>query len=109
MAQARVPPCVAIARAPVMDPQMMLFDEPTSALDLELVGEMLRVMRSLGKEGRTMLVVTHEMGFARHAANQVVFMHQGMIDAKGSFHEVCDGLPSERLRQFMASHQQRSR
>lgn len=99
---------VAIARALAMDPQVMLFDEPTSALDPELVGEVLRVMRSLAEEGRTMLVVTHEMGFARHVANRVVFMHQGVIDAQGTPTEVFDGLPSERLRQFMASHQQRS-
>ena len=99
---------VAIARALAMDPQVMLFDEPTSALDPELVGEVLRVMRSLAEEGRTMLVVTHEMGFARHVANRVVFMHQGVVDADGTPDELFDGLPSERLRQFVSSHQQRS-
>ncbi|WP_263263876.1 ATP-binding cassette domain-containing protein [Pseudomonas sp. RIT-PI-S] len=99
---------VAIARALAMDPQVMLFDEPTSALDPELVGEVLRVMRSLAEEGRTMLVVTHEMGFARHVANRVVFMHQGVIDADGTPEALFDGLPSERLRQFVSSHQQRS-
>jgi octopine/nopaline transport system ATP-binding protein len=76
---------VAIARALAMDPEVMLFDEPTSALDPELVGEVLKVMRSLAEEGRTMLVVTHELGFARHVSNRVVFMHQGTID--------CDGAP----------------
>jgi ABC-type multidrug transport system ATPase subunit len=68
-----------------MEPDVMLFDEPTSALDPELVGEVLKVMRSLAEEGRTMLVVTHELGFARHVSNRVVFMHQGTID--------CDGAP----------------
>ena len=70
---------VAIARALAMDPEVMLFDEPTSALDPELVGEVLKVMRTLAEEGRTMLVVTHEMGFARGVSNRVVFMHQGYI------------------------------
>ena len=68
---------VAIARALAMHPDVMLFDEPTSALDPELVGEVLRVMQSLAEEGRTMIVVTHEMGFARHVSNHVMFLHQG--------------------------------
>jgi ABC-type sulfate/molybdate transport systems ATPase subunit len=71
---------VAIARALAMEPQVMLFDEPTSALDPELVGEVLRVMRSVAEEGRTMIVVTHEMGFAREVSNHVVFLHQGRIE-----------------------------
>lgn len=72
---------VAIARALAMEPDVMLFDEPTSALDPELVGEVLKVMRSLAEEGRTMLVVTHELGFARHVSNRVVFMHRGRLTA----------------------------
>ena len=99
---------VAIARALAMNPQVMLFDEPTSALDPELVGEVLRVMRSLAEEGRTMLVVTHEMGFARHVSNRVVFMANGLIDAQGTPAELFEGLPTERFRQFVSSHTQRS-
>jgi len=99
---------VAIARALAMNPQVMLFDEPTSALDPELVGEVLRVMRSLAEEGRTMLVVTHEMGFARHVSNRVVYMHGGVIDAQGTPGELFEGLPTERFRQFVSSHQQRN-
>ncbi|MQU00655.1 ATP-binding cassette domain-containing protein [Pseudomonas sp. FSL R10-2245] len=99
---------VAIARALAMNPQVMLFDEPTSALDPELVGEVLRVMRSLAEEGRTMLVVTHEMGFARHVSNRVVFMHGGLIDAQGTPTELFEGLPTERFRQFVSSHNDRS-
>ena len=91
-----------------MNPQVMLFDEPTSALDPELVGEVLKVMRSLAEEGRTMLVVTHEMGFARHVSNRVVFMQGGRIDAQGTPAELFEGLPTERFRQFVASHQLRS-
>jgi len=74
---------VAIARAMAADPEIIYFDEPTSALDPELTGEVLAVMRSLAGEGRTMLVVTHEMDFARHAANRVVFMEQGVIVKNG--------------------------
>ncbi|MBF8757402.1 ABC transporter ATP-binding protein [Pseudomonas guariconensis] len=99
---------VAIARALAMNPQVMLFDEPTSALDPELVGEVLKVMRSLAEEGRTMLVVTHEMGFARHVSNRVVFMHGGRIDAQGTPTQLFEGLPTERFRQFVSSHQSRS-
>ncbi|MDN7144032.1 ATP-binding cassette domain-containing protein [Pseudomonas sp. JQ170] len=99
---------VAIARALAMNPQVMLFDEPTSALDPELVGEVLKVMRGLAEEGRTMLVVTHEMGFARHVSNRVVFMQGGQIDAQGTPTELFEGLPTERFRQFVASHQMRS-
>ena len=74
---------VAIARALAMQPKLMLFDEPTSALDPELVGEVLRVMRSLAEEGRTMIVVTHEMSFARDVSNQVIFLHKGIIEERG--------------------------
>ena len=95
---------VAIARALAMDPQVMLFDEPTSALDPELVGEVLKVMRDLADEGRTMLVVTHEMSFARDVASRTVFLHQGRIEEEGPPKEVFGNPRSERLRQFLASH-----
>jgi arginine/ornithine transport system ATP-binding protein len=93
---------VAIARALAMEPEVMLFDEPTSALDPELVGEVLRVMQGLAAEGRTMVVVTHEMGFARDVANHVVFLHQGLIEEQGAPSEVLGRPRSERLRQFLA-------
>jgi octopine/nopaline transport system ATP-binding protein len=99
---------VAIARALAMDPKVMLFDEPTSALDPELVGEVLRVMRSLADDGRTMLVVTHEMGFARHVSNRVMFLHEGRVECDGSPSEVFVEQKSERFRQFVSSHQDRS-
>jgi octopine/nopaline transport system ATP-binding protein len=92
----------AIARALAMHPRVMLFDEPTSALDPELVGEVLRVMRGLAEEGRTMLVVTHEMGFAREVSNRVVFLHQGAIEAQGTPAEMFGGQGSDRFRQFIA-------
>jgi ABC-type histidine transport system ATPase subunit len=96
---------VAIARALAMEPAVMLFDEPTSALDPELVGEVLRVMRDLAAEGRTMLVVTHEMGFARDVASEVVFLHQGRVEAKGSPATMFgSSTPSERFRQFLAGN-----
>ena len=79
----------------------MLFDEPTSALDPELVGEVLRVMRSLADEGRTMIVVTHEMGFARDVSNEVIFLHQGRIEEQGPPGEVFGKARSERFRQFL--------
>lgn len=87
-----------------MDPQVLLFDEPTSALDPELVNEVLAVMRSLAEEGRTMLIVTHEMRFAREVSSQVVFLHQGQIEEAGSPEEVFDRPKSQRVRDFMASH-----
>jgi octopine/nopaline transport system ATP-binding protein len=99
---------VAIARALAMHPKVMLFDEPTSALDPELVGEVLRVMRSLAEEGRTMLVVTHEMGFARHVSNRVMFLHQGQVEADGTPDEVFGELRSERFKQFVSSHHHRT-
>ena len=94
----------AIARALAMNPDVMLFDEPTSALDPELVGEVLRVIRQLAEEGRTMIVVTHEMGFAREVSNQVIFLHQGKIEEQGPPQEVFGNQRSERFRQFLASH-----
>src|SRR3954464_380152 len=93
----------AIARALAMRPQVMLFDEPTSALDPELVGEVLRVMRQLAEEGRTMLVVTHEMGFAREVANNVIFLHQGRIEEEGDPKAVFANPKSDRLRQFLTT------
>ncbi|HRI18900.1 MAG TPA: ATP-binding cassette domain-containing protein [Burkholderiaceae bacterium] len=92
---------VAIARALAMQPEVMLFDEPTSALDPELVGEVLRVLRDLAAEGRTMIVVTHEMGFARDVASRVVFLHQGLVEEQGAPAEVFANPRSERLRQFL--------
>jgi octopine/nopaline transport system ATP-binding protein len=92
----------AIARALAMKPKVMLFDEPTSALDPELVGEVLRVLRALAEEGRTMLVVTHEMGFARTVSNRVVFVNQGKIDVDGLPAAVFGGESSERFRQFVS-------
>ena len=92
----------AIARALAMEPEVMLFDEPTSALDPELVGEVLRVMRKLAEEGRTMLVVTHEMGFAREVSDQVMFLHDGLVEEYGPPQEVFGSPKSERFRQFLA-------
>jgi octopine/nopaline transport system ATP-binding protein len=83
---------------------VMLFDEPTSALDPELVGEVLRVMRSLAEEGRTMLVVTHEMGFARDVSNRVVFLHKGVVEEEGTPADVFGAPKSERFKQFISSH-----
>ncbi len=93
----------AIARALAMRPRALLFDEPTSALDPELVGEVLRVIRTLAEEGRTMLIVTHEMGFAREVSNRAVFLHQGRIEEEGAPSEVFDDPRSERCRQFVNS------
>ncbi len=93
---------VAIARALAMEPEVMLFDEPTSALDPTLVGEVLKVMRDLAAEGRTMVVVTHEMGFAAEVASEVVFLHQGRIEEQGAPREVLAHPRSERLRRFLA-------
>src|ERR1041384_1776017 len=92
----------AIARALAMEPKVMLFDEPTSALDPELVGEVLRVMRQLAEEGRTMLVVTHEIGFAREVANKFIFLHQGRIEEQGNPKEVFANPKSDRLKQLLA-------
>ena len=97
---------VAIARALAMEPEVMLFDEPTSALDPERVGEVLKVMRSLAEEGRTMLVVTHEMAFARSVSSQVVFLHQGAIDCKGAPRALFGSEGSPRFQQFISPHLQ---
>ncbi len=95
---------VAIARALAVEPAVMLFDEPTSALDPELVGEVLRVMKLLAEEGRTMVVVTHEMGFAREVSNHVIFLHQGRIEEQGIPREVLTQPRSERLAQFLSGN-----
>ena len=94
---------VAIARALAMEPKIMLFDEPTSALDPELVGEVLSVMQELAKEGMTMIVVTHEMAFAREVANRVLFMESGKIVEEGAPGEIFGNPKSERLQQFLKS------
>ena len=94
---------VAIARALAMEPKMMLFDEPTSALDPELVGDVLNVMKELAEEGMTMLVVTHEMGFAREVADRVVFMYDGEILEEGSPKEIFTNPKHDRTRQFLQS------
>ncbi|MCT2176572.1 amino acid ABC transporter ATP-binding protein [Brachybacterium muris] len=94
---------VAIARAMAMKPELMLFDEPTSALDPELVSEVLAVLKDLAREGMTMVVVTHEMGFAREVADQVVFMDDGQIVEQGPPQQVIDAPRSDRLREFIAS------
>jgi len=94
---------VAIARALAMDPEVILFDEPTSALDPEMVGEVLAVMQNLAQEGLTMLVVTHEMGFARAVADQVVFMDGGVICEQGTPQQVLGAPKSARLRSFLSS------
>ena len=93
---------VAIVRALCMNPQIMLFDEPTSALDPEMVGEVLEVMQNLAKDGMTMVVVTHEMGFAREVADRVLFMDEGHIIEEGTPAEVFDAPRSDRLKSFLA-------
>ena len=93
---------VAIARALAMEPEVMLFDEPTSALDPELVSEVLKVMKNLALEGRTMVVVTHEMGFAREVANHLIFLHKGLVEEEGNPAQVLANPKSERLAQFLS-------
>lgn len=93
---------IAIVRSLMMDPEVMLFDEPTSALDPEMVGEVLDLMRSLAKEGMTMAVVTHEMGFAREVADRVVFMAEGKILEEGSPAELFDSPKDPRLQDFLS-------
>ena len=93
---------VAIARALAMEPEVMLFDEPTSALDPELVGEVLKVMQDLAQEGRTMVVVTHEMGFAREVADRVIFMDGGVIVEQGSPVEVFEETKEDRTKDFLS-------
>ena len=99
---------VAIARALAMDPELLLFDEPTSALDPELVGEVLGVIRDLADEGRTMLLVTHELGFAFHVATRVIFLADGTVHESGTPEEVLRNPKKERTRAFIASHKQYS-
>ncbi|TYS33125.1 amino acid ABC transporter ATP-binding protein [Bacillus pumilus] len=94
---------VAIARALAMKPDVMLFDEPTSALDPELVGEVLQTMKSLAKEGMTMVIVTHEMGFAQEVADRVVYMHEGRIIEEGTPSELFDSPQEERTKLFLSS------
>ena len=94
---------VAIARALAMDPKLMLFDEPTSALDPELVGDVLNVMRGLADNGMTMVVVTHEMGFAREVADQVVFMADGVVVESGTPEQVLGNPQQQRTQEFLSS------
>lgn len=93
----------AIARALAMEPEVMLFDEPTSALDPELVGEVLKVMRDLAEEGRTMIVVTHEIGFAKDVSSKTIFLNQGRIEEEGPPAEIFTNPESDRFRQFLTS------
>ncbi|MDO4705809.1 MAG: ATP-binding cassette domain-containing protein [Comamonadaceae bacterium] len=95
---------VAIARALAVEPEVMLFDEPTSALDPELVGEVLRIMQLLAQQGRTMIVVTHEIGFAREVSNHLVFLHQGLVEEQGCPREVLSNPRSERLARFLSGN-----
>jgi polar amino acid transport system ATP-binding protein len=94
---------VAIARALAMDPEVMLFDEPTSALDPELVGEVLQVIKKLAHSGITMVIVTHEVGFAREVADNIVFMEEGKIVAAGPTREILDDRQNLRVRNFLAT------
>ncbi|WAH58479.1 ABC transporter ATP-binding protein [Pseudomonas silvicola] len=94
----------AIARTLAMQPKVILFDEPTSALDPEMVQEVLTVIRNLAEEGRTMLLVTHEMGFARQVSSEVVFLHQGLVEEQGTPDQVFDNPVSARCKQFMSSN-----
>ena len=94
----------AIARTLAMQPKVILFDEPTSALDPEMVQEVLAVIRSLADEGRTMLLVTHEMSFAKQVSSEVVFLHQGLVEEQGTPEQVFDNPQSARCKQFMSSH-----
>ena len=93
----------AIARALAMEPQLMLFDEPTSALDPELVGEVLKVIRDIAEEGRTMIIVTHEMTFAREVSSKAIFLHDGRVEEEGPPSQVFGASRSERCRQFLAA------
>jgi len=94
----------AIARTLAMQPKVILFDEPTSALDPEMVQEVLGVIRALADEGRTMLLVTHEMSFARQVSSEIVFLHQGLVEEQGTPEQVFNNPLSERCKQFMSSH-----
>ncbi len=94
----------AIARALAMNPDVMLFDEPTSSLDPELVGEVLKVMKSLAEEGRTMIIVTHEMGFAKEVSTKTIFLDQGRIEEQGTPNDLFNNPQSSRLKQFLATN-----
>jgi ABC-type histidine transport system ATPase subunit len=94
----------AIARALAMKPDVMLFDEPTSSLDPELVGEVLRVMKSLAKEGRTMIIVTHEMGFAKEVSSKVIFLDQGRVEEEETPDKFFNNPQSERLKRFLSTN-----
>ena len=94
---------IAIVRALAMNPKVMLFDEPTSALDPEMVGEVLNVMKQLAEDGMTMVVVTHEMGFAREVADRILFMNDGYIEEEGTPEEIFQNPKSDRLKQFLNS------
>ena len=93
---------IAIARALAMEPEIMLFDEPTSALDPEMVGEVLEVMKNLAKSGMTMIVVTHEMGFAREVGTRILFMDDGQIIERGTPAEIFDSPKNERTKEFLS-------
>ena len=93
---------IAIIRSLCMNPEVMLFDEPTSALDPEMVGEVLSLMKSLAKKGMTMVVVTHEMGFAREIANRVIFMNDGVIEEEGTPDQIFNHPKSPRLQEFLS-------
>ena len=93
---------IAIARSLAMEPEIMLFDEPTSALDPEMVGEVLEVMKSLAKSGMTMVVVTHEMGFAREVGSRILFMDEGIILEQGTPEAIFDNPQNERTRSFLS-------
>lgn len=97
---------VAIARALALKPDILCFDEPTSALDPELTGEVLKVIRSLAEQNTTMIIVTHEMAFARDVADQVIFMDSGVIVEQGDLHEVIDDTKEERTKQFLTRYEQ---
>ena len=93
---------IAIVRSLAMDPDIILFDEPTSALDPEMVGEVLAVMQELAEDGMTMVVVTHEMGFAREVANRVMFINDGVIQEEGIPQEIFGNPKSQRLQEFLS-------
>ena len=93
---------IAIVRSLAMDPDIILFDEPTSALDPEMVGEVLAVMQELAEDGMTMVVVTHEMGFAREVANRVMFINDGVIQEEGTPQEIFGNPKSQRLQEFLS-------
>lgn len=97
---------VAIARALALKPDILCFDKPTSALDPELTGEVLKVIRSLAEQNTTMIIVTHEMAFARDVADQVIFMDGGVIVEQGDLHEVIDDPKEERTKQFLTRYEQ---